>query len=779
MNDRFLKIQSKNDLRGFEMKHSSSEYLFYHAPAADWNAALPLGNGKIGAMLYGRAGTERIDLNYDELWTGFPRENSHAYIGDLLKNAAALSLDGKVAEAEALLTGKIGESDVEGYLPFGSLYFEIGHEEILDYERSLDLTEAVARVCYRACGAFYQREAFISFPDRALVIRFTAKGAPMRLKAYFSSPMRGKMSNEDGLLLFDGECIANSAATRGLKIKGRDFFYSDRPEERGILYRGALGVKTDGKVRLKRDSLVVEEATEAVFFFSAESSFNGYDHHPFLDGKEYKTVPTRRVRELLKEEYDAVLKRHTADYAALYGKCGFSLQKEETDVPTDERLMRCTRSETLDASLVPLLFNYAKYLTLSASREGSEAMHLQGIWNPSIAPSWYSDYTTNINTQMNYFPTLAMGLSSCYQPLLRLVEGIARTGKKTAKEMYGARGFTAHHNVDLWRKTTPATGKLRWSFFPEASGWLVSAAYEYIRYTQDLEYLRTTLFPIIKEACLFYLDTMEKTPSGALVMAPATSPENDYMDGERPLMLSYTTAMANDIVAELFDNCLDAARRLDVTNDEIVLAVKEARPLILPPRIRSDGRLMEWYDERSLEDEHHRHISHLYALYPARLIAPRKNAALVTACRKSLDERGDDGTGWSLSWKLCCRARLGDAEKAERLLKMQLRLVAAGTEVAVWGGGTYPNLLDSHPPFQIDGNFGVAAGIIEMLVSCDKENIYLLPALPKSWSKGSFYGIETPLGTVSCRWENGMLSEYSVSRCEDGVGVYFKNQKIK
>ncbi len=759
------------------MKHSSTDFLFYHAPAADWNGALPLGNGKLGAMVYGRTDEERIDLNYDELWSGYPREDTHAFIGDLLKEAASLAEKGNLEEAEALVTGKIGESDAEAYLPFGSLHISVNHRDVSDYERSLDLTDGVQRVSYRTAQGFYRRELFISFPDRVFVMRVAAEGAPFCLEATFSSPMRYSLSKQEGLLVFDGECIANSAANHTHIPKERDFLYSDQPQERGILYRGALGVKTDGRVKVKEKALILENATEAVFFFCAESSFAGYDRHPFLDGKEYKNIPIRRVKELLCEEYDSVLKRHTEDYRSLYEKCALTLGEGETDIPSDERLKACTEGEELDVSLVTLLFNYAKYLTVAASREGSEAMNLQGIWNPFPDPMWYSDYTTNINTQMNYFPTLALGLTSCYQPLLKLVEGIAHAGKKTAEDMYGARGFVAHHNIDLWRKTTPATGKLRWSFFSGASGWLVSAAYEYVRYTDDRKYLKETLFPILKDACLFYLDILAETPEGKLVITPATSPENTYLHNGQPLMLSYTTAMANDIVAVLFDDLLDAARRLKMT-DGIVDAVRIARPKILPPRIGSDGTLMEWYDERALEDEHHRHISHLYALYPAHLISPYKDPDLAAACRTSLDKRGDEGTGWSLSWKMACRARLGDGEHAARLLKMQLRLAPSSFSCSVLGGGVFANFLDAHPPFQIDGNFGVAAGIIEMLLSYDEENIYLLPALPKAWAKGSFRDFVTPFGAVSCSWENGRLSSYSVTERKMGVNIIYRGEKL-
>lgn len=756
--------------------HRAQDLLFYHAPANDWNSALPLGNGKLGAMVYGRVLHERIDLNYDELWSGYPREDTHRYIRDALSAASRLILDGKAAEAEGLLTPLIGEHDVEEYLPFGSLLLDFFHDGVTDYERSLDLADAVCRTSYRVGGASYKREAFASYPDRALLVRLTAEDGGLSFKATFSSPMRYALSAVDGMLVFDGECIANSAYNRE-KDRRRAFFYSPKSEERGILYRGALGVKTDGRVRLGDKSLTVENASEAILVFSAESSFNGYDRHPFLDGKEYKSAPLFRVKALLREDYATLLRRHVEDYTALFRRSSLALGADMTDIPTDVRLVKTAAEDSLPPSLAALLLNFAKYLTIAASRKGSEAMHLQGIWNHLVDPKWASDYTTNINTEMNYFPTLALGLSSCYEPLLRLMEELAVTGRETAKRMYGARGFTVHHNTDLWRKTTPATGRMRWTYFPEVSGWLASMLADYARYTGDNIYLKEKAFPILKEACLFYLDMLEESPEGALVMTPATSPENSYLADGGETAVSYTAAMANDIVARVFDDLIYAADTLG-EEDETVRAVRAARPRLLPPRVREDGRLMEWYDERELSDPHHRHISHLYALYPARLITRRETPALAEACRLSLDARGDEGTGWSLAWKLCCRAMLGDGEHAERLLKMQLRPAARGFEVSMTGGGTYPNLLDAHPPFQIDGNFGIAAGIIEMLVSYDRENIYLLPAIPASWEKGSLEGFVTPLGTVCCAWENGKLTSYSVANKKEGISLFAMGEKL-
>lgn len=756
--------------------HRAQDLLFYHTPANDWNSALPLGNGKLGAMVYGRVLHERIDLNYDELWSGYPREDTHPYIRDALRDASRLTLDGRQVEAEALLTPLVGEHDVEEYLPFGSLLLDFFHDGVTDYERSLDLADAVCRTFYRVDGASYKREVFASHPDQALLVRLTAEDGGLSFKATFSSPMRYALSAADGMLVFDGECIANSAYNRE-KDRRRDFFYSPKDEERGILYRGALGVKTDGRVRLSDKLLTVENASEAILVFSAESSFNGYDRHPFLDGKEYKSVPLARVKALLREDYATLLRRHVEDYTALFHRSSLTLGANMTNIPTDARLVKTASEDSLPPSLAALLLNFAKYLTIAASRKGSEAMHLQGIWNHLVDPKWASDYTTNINVEMNYFPTLALGLFSCYEPLLRLTEELAVTGRKTAKRMYGARGFTVHHNTDLWRKTTPATGRMRWTYFPAASGWLASMSADYARYTGDNIYLKEKAFPILKEACLFYLDMLEESPEGVLVMTPATSPENSYLTDGGDTAVSYTAAMANDIVARVFDDLIYAADTLG-EEDETVRAVRKARPRLLPPRVRADGRLMEWYDERELSDPHHRHISHLYALYPARLITRRETPALAEACRLSLDARGDEGTGWSLAWKLCCRAMLGDGEHAERLLKMQLRPAARGFEVSMTGGGTYPNLFDAHPPFQIDGNFGVAAGIVEMLVSYDRENIYLLPALPASWEKGSLEGFVTPHGTVSCSWENGKLTSYSVENKKEGISLFAMGKKL-
>lgn len=758
------------------MKRSESQTLFYRTPAEYFNEALPLGNGKLGAMVYGKAEREQIGLNYDELWSGIPRACDDECITDALAQADAMLLEGKCAEAEAFLLEKVGKRDSEDYLPFGTLYLDFPRQSVTDYERALSLSEAVHRVSYRADGVLYERECFISAPDKVMVIRLRAEQKVMSFAASFTSPMRYRLSREGASLVFDGECFSYAQRERQNHNMPH---YSEEEARRGIRYRGVLRAVSDGTVRVTEKRLTVENASEAILVFAAESSFNGFDKHPRLEGKEYRQTPHTLAENALKKGYEALLASHVADYKPLYDRTDFSLDFSETDMPTDERLQRMAQGGETDKGLFGLLFSYAKYLTIAASREGSEAMNLQGIWNHSAEPAWGSNYTTNINTQMNYFPTLTLGLFSCYEPLLRMVKELAKTGKETAKAMYGARGFTAHHNVDIWRKSTPATGKLRWSFFPQAAAWLVSTGYEYYRYTNHTEELKTDYFPIMEESAAFLLDLLRKTESGEYIVSPATSPENNYMANGAPISISHTTAMAMDITAELFDNLLDAAVRCQISSP-VVEEVKNVRPHLLPPRVQANGELMEWYDERELQDPHHRHISHLYALYPAHLISPRKTPALADACVRALDARGDDGTGWSLAWKICCRARLGDGEHAQTLLKMQLRPVAGDVFACVMRGGIYPNFLDAHPPFQIDGNFGSAAGICEMLLQWDENAVYLLPALPEEWlKKGSFRGLCTPHGCVSCSWENGKITALDLSDLSPTVSVWTFGEKVR
>jgi alpha-L-fucosidase 2 len=443
------------------------------------------------------------------------------------------------------------------------------------------------------------------------------------------------------------------------------------------------------------------------------------------------------------------------------------------DIPTDERLLEFNSGKS-DRGLWSLLFNYGRYLTIAGSRDGSEAMNLQGIWNDSLTPRWSSNYTVNINTQMNYYPTLMIDLPEMTKPLIKLIREISITGKETARELYHAEGFVCHHNTDLWRHTTPIPGKALWSFWNMASGWLCRHLYDYYVYTLDTEFLSNTAYPIMKKAAAFYLDMLTDDGNGSLIISPSTSPENGFITERGPCGVSKTATLSMSIIKELFGNVEKCAEILSIS-DDVTNRIKTVTPHLLPFKTGRNGALLEWYDEEKEVDVHHIHISHLYALHPAKLITD-DTPLLQEAARKTLKKRGDEGTGWSFSWKINFWARLKDGNHALRLINMQLRPAWVRSS----GGGTYQNMFNAHPPFQIDGNFGATSGICEMLLQSDEKTIELLPALPDEWRDGRIEGIRAMNNIkASIEWKNGALVHYKLTGDTENVTVKYKNRVLQ
>lgn len=765
-------------------KFDEAKTLFYTAPAADWNAALPLGNGKIGAMVHGGVEEELLALNYDELWTGYPNHPVGKNVRDVFEEARKAFLAGDKIRGNQLIQDNFSRDDAEAYMPFGNLRIRFAEKKVSGYVRRLSLDDAVHTVEYDTEGGHVRRETFVSYPDNALIMQLTADGDTLDFSVSMDSEMKyAAYTLEGGILALDGECIANSEFNR--RTPEKSFYYSEDPAKRGICYRGVVKVKTDGKFSMDVKALRVEGAHIATLFFTVESSFNGYDKHPFLEGKEYQQKALEKLAAVSEKSYESLLEAHKADYMPLFARVEFDLGFGLTDVPTDERLLRHGQDpeKCADKGLVGLLFHFGRYLTLASSRPGTEVTNLQGIWNNSINPPWHCDCTTNINTEMNYYPTLMCNMAECYEPLLHLVRDLAVTGKKTAMGMYSARGFTCHHNTDIWRKTTPTTGLTRWMFWPLSSGWFANHVYEYYMYTQDKDYLAKEGLPLMKEAARFYLDLLSEDQDGYLVFAPSTSPENEYVFEGQTLGTALTSTMTMSIITQLFGNILSAAEILGET-DDVTEEIRKAYGRLLPFRVGKDGRLLEWYEEEEEAEVTHRHVSHLYALHPGHLISPKKTPELAEACRKTLEKRGDEGTGWSLGWKINFWARLGDGNRAAKLLAMQLRPANGGgvtyyPVVSHYLGGTYPNLFDSHPPFQIDGNFGATSGVAEMLMQSDGENIYILPALPDAWQEGHISGL-VAMGNikVDIAWKNGILTECHTEGKTQGISVFYKGMKI-
>ncbi len=762
---------------------------FYTTPANYWTEAMPLGNGSLGVMLHGGIESEKLCLNHDTLWSGLPKKLAKDGAYESFSKVKALALNGDYYTAHNEASENFLGTNTEPYLPLGDLLIDFSYPQCAgkditceNYSRVLDLENAISTVSYTVCGTGYTRRCFVSFPDDVMAMSICCKDASgnncsmLSFKAKFDSQLKCVSLTDTDSLYLDGECPGYSHAddARNVMI----YEYSQEPEMRGIQFRSGLRIITDGQTFMKCDSISVENASFATLLLAAKTSFNGYNKHPYLDGREYKNACRDTLDKAQTLNFDELTRRHISDYSALYGKIILDLGKSgREDMPTDKRLLLFNSDkrngvENPDVSLYTLMFDFGRYLTIASSRKGTQATNLQGIWNNSLTPPWRSNYTVNINTQMNYWPTLMCGLESCFEPLIEFMKARseADTGMFTAKHYYHARGFVMHHNSDIWAHTSAVTNNAQWGFWNGSSGWFCHNLYEYYEYTLDEQYLTEVCFPIIKKAALFYLDMLTEC-DGALHVVPATSPENKFIitdsNGEavKSAVAKYT-AMSDAIAYEVFSICKKVISEHNLsTCDGFESELDNALEKMKPLTIGSDGRLMEWNEEFEETDITHRHVSHLYALHPARIITPDGTSELADACRKTLEKRGDAGTGWSLAWKINFFARLCDGNHALKLLDMQLNYVdpEKGTDYR-FAGGTFPNLFDAHPPFQIDGNFGTVSGILEMLAGYDKDgNLKLLPALPDAWKNGSLKGLRTKGGkTIDFKWENGKLCESKV-----------------
>ncbi len=740
--------------------YSSTDMLYYTAPADIWEEALPLGNGSLGAMLYSTVGEDLISVNHDTLWTGHPADVTRDGAFEAYKKAQQLALSGKYKSAEKELEKNFFTCWSQAYMPFGDIKLTFSADKYKSYERTLDLRNAVLSNSFEADSVRFIKTAFISKPDGVLAYKTESEnGEKFSFSAEITCPLKSDIRAESNMIITDGECPSD-ADTKSPKYPCNSLIYSDKAEEKGVLFRGALSIETDGKVTENGAALSVEGATYAVIYFTVKTSYNGFDKRPATEGREYKNACLETVKSAMALGFDRLLERHIADYTVLYNRVSLELETAGgAPAPTDERIERFSENKS-DLSLYALLFNYGRYLLIASSREGSLATNLQGIWSNSIKPPWNSNYTVNINTEMNYWGVLPCNMRELMQPYVELMKGLCIAGKATAKAFYNARGFVVHHNTDIWGHCAPVQGSASWAYWQGGSGWLCRALFEIYEYTLDREYLRETAFPIMKKAAEFYLDTLIEDVDKSLIICPATSPENKFVSGLSASSVAKSTAMMNSIVLDLFMNCKKSCEALGI-NDAFYSDICESIKRIKPLEIGKNGAILEWNEELKETEPHHRHVSHLYALHPAGLIT-KDDAELFEACRKTLELRGDDGTGWSLAWKVNFWARLLDGNRALSLVDNLLRLVTP-KNAKHHHGGVYANLFDAHPPFQIDGNFGVLSGMCEMLLQSDGESVYLLPALPDKWQSGRIKGIAARGGvTADIEWKNGKITDYRI-----------------